>query len=89
MAADPGEEGKMRCARRAKSLARNCYAFAPTKIDYRASDVAVQRMERFLSTTIAGAGGALQTILSYMALVACSVRLPEVILVLVGSGCEG
>ena len=39
--------------------------------------------------TLAGAGGAIQTILSYAALAACSVRLPEVTVALVGSGGEG
>ena len=35
---------KERCDRRAKSHARNCYAFAPVKIDYMVPDLAVVRM---------------------------------------------
>ena len=45
VSSDPDEEGKMQCDRRAKSPARNCYAFAPVKIDYRVPDLAVVRME--------------------------------------------
>ena len=85
----PDEGGKMQRNRRAKSPARNCYAFAPVRIDYMVPDLDVVRMERILSVTFAGADGAPQTILSYMSLVACSVRLPEVTIALVGSGGKG
>ena len=47
------------------------------------------RLGRFTSTTFDGASGALEMLLSYMALAACSLRLPEAILVFVGPGGEG
>ena len=43
---------------------------------------------RFISTTFDGANGALEMPLSYMALAACSLRMPEVVLVFVGAGGE-
>ena len=89
VAEDPDEEGMTRCDRRAKSPSRNRYAFAQVEIDYRAPDVSAKGMGRFTPTTSEGADGAPRAIRPYVALSACAVRIPEVILVLVGSGGEG
>ena len=86
---EEGEVGKMVCERKPKSPANNCYITIPVEIQFRLPEVAIRRMRIFLETTFAGQDPALEMLLSYMALVAASVRLPEVLIVFVGPGGEG
>ena len=68
--------GATKCARAKKFPLDNCYTSAPARLDFRIPGDSVIRMERFLSTTFAGSTGALEMFLSYLALVARSVRPP-------------
>ena len=86
---EPGDVGKTACDRKQKSPYNNCYVTIPVEIQFRLPEVAISRMRIFLETTFAGQGAALEMLLSYMAIVAASVRLPEVLIVFVGPGGEG
>ena len=86
---EEGEVGKMVCERKPKSPCNNCYVTIPVEIQFQLPEGAIRRMRIFLETTFSGQDPALEMLLSYMALVASSVRLPEVMMVLVGHGGEG
>ena len=87
--AEEGEVGKMVCERKPKTHANNCYITIPVAIQFRLPEGAIRRMMIFLETTFDGQDQALEMLLSYMALVAASVRLPEVIIAFVGPGGDG
>ena len=87
--AEDGGAGKFVCSREPKEPSRNCYTSAPVGILFRLPDASVSRMRRFLGTTFARQDDSLEMLLSYMALVAASGRLPEIMIVFVGPGGEG
>ena len=87
--AEDGGVGKLVCLRDPKGHSRNCYTSIPVAIHFRLPDASVFRMRLFLCTTFARQGASLGILLSYMALVAASGRLPEIMIVFFGPGGEG
>ena len=80
---DAGEVGKMECERKPKSPCIHFNITIPAGIQFRLSEGDIRRTRISLEKTFAGQVPALEMILSYIALVAASVRLPEVVIVFV------
>ena len=77
-----GENGaiKLACERGPKDPMRNCYTSIPAMIEFRLPDSSIRRMKLFPGATFADQVSALKMLLSYMALLADSGRLPEVMI---------
>ena len=78
----PGENGvsKLVCERGPKDPMRNCYTSITAMIEFRLTDSSIRRIKLFLGTTFAHQDPALEMLPSYVALVAASARLPEVMI---------
>ena len=76
------------CARTPKSPSNNSYTRVLSRLDYRNPVDSVNRLRRFLRTTLSGTDG-LELLLAMYSLVAAGIRLPEVMLIFAGEGGEG